>query len=54
MRLKTKNYMKTIIHVYHNGYFFAKFAYKKENKASRAINNLMYSLGNIQNPIFVN
>ena len=39
MRMKTKNNMKKIIKVYHNGYFITKFAFKKEKTASRATNN---------------
>ena len=53
MRMKTKDNMKKIIEVYHNGYFITKFAFKKGKRASRAINNKMYSLENIQNSIFV-
>ena len=36
MRMKTK---KKNIEFYHNGYFITKFAFKKEKRASRAINN---------------
>jgi len=39
MRMKIKNNMKKIIEVYHNGHFITKFAFKKERRASRAINN---------------
>ena len=37
--MKTKNNKKKIIEVHHNGYFITKFAFKKEKRASRAINN---------------
>ena len=37
--MKTKNYMKKIFEIYYNGYFITKFAFKKEKRASKAINN---------------
>ena len=39
MRMKTKNYMNNIIEIYYNGYLITKFAFKKERRASKAINN---------------
>jgi len=38
-KTKIKKNMKTIIEAYHNGYFITKFAFKKERRASKAINN---------------
>ena len=37
--MKTKNYLKKIIEIDYNGYSITKFVFKKEKRASKAINN---------------